>query len=76
MTKKKNETNAAPMEQELVAVNNPLAETCVIKDLGTPSNTFEEKSYERDLNFLSIKELVYIEQATKIVCQKYNFWLY
>ncbi len=72
MAKKKNETNAVPMEQELIAVNNPLAETCVVKDLGTPSNTFEEKSYERDLNFLSIKELVYIEQATKIVCQKYE----
>lgn len=88
MAKKKNETNAAPMEQELIAVNNPLAETGVIKDpkipsitftgtgvikdLGTQSTTFEEKSYERDLNFLSIKELVYIEQATKIVCQKYE----
>ena len=72
MAKKKNETNAVPTEQELIAVNNPLAETSVFKGLGTPSITFEEKSYERDLNFLSIKELVYIEQATKIVCQKYE----
>ena len=72
MAKKKNETNTVPMEQELIAVNNPLAETSVFKGLGTPSITFEEKSYERDLNSLSIQELIYIEQATRIVCQKYE----
>ena len=72
MAKKKNETNAVPTEQELIAVNNPLAETSVFKGLGTPSITFEEKNYERDLNSLSIQELIYIEQATRIVCQKYE----
>ena len=67
MAKKKNETNAVPMEQELIAVNNPLAETSVFKGLGTPSITFEEKSYERALSSLSIPELIYIEQCTRVV---------
>ena len=51
---------------------NSLINVDYIKIDTDTSNTFEEKSYERDLNFLSIKELVYIEQATKIVCQKYR----
>ena len=56
MAKKKNETNAAPMEQELVEVNVPMATI----------------SYKVNLNSLSIQELIYIEQATRIVCQKYE----
>lgn len=63
MAKKKNETNAVPMEQELIAVSEPLITTSVIKD---------EKSYKVNLNSLSIQELIYVEQATKIVCQKYE----
>ena len=56
MAKKKNETNAVPMEQELVEVNVPMATI----------------SYKVNLNSLSIQELIYIEQATRIVCQKYE----
>ena len=56
MAKKKNETNAVPMEQELVEVSVPLS---------TISNKV-------NLNSLSIQELIYIEQATRIVCQKYE----
>ena len=56
MAKKKNETNAVPMEQELVEVSVPLSTI----------------SYKVDLNSLSIQELIYIEQATRIVCQKYE----
>lgn len=56
MAKKKNETNAVPMEQELVEVNVPLSTI----------------SYKVNLNSLSIQELIYIEQATRIVCQKYE----
>lgn len=63
MAKKKNETNAVPMEQELIAVSEPFVTTSVIKD---------EKSYKINLNSLSIQELIYVEQATKIVCQKYE----
>lgn len=61
MAKKKNETNAVPMEQELIAVSEPLVTTNVIK---------VEKNYK--INSLSIQELIYVEQATKIVCQKYE----
>ena len=56
MAKKKNETNAVPMEQELVEVSVPLSTI----------------SYKVNLNSLSIQELIYIEQATRIVCQKYE----
>ena len=56
MAKKKNETNAVPMEQELVEVSVPLS----------------TRSYKVNLNSLSIQELIYIEQATRIVCQKYE----
>lgn len=56
MAKKKNEMNAVPMEQELVEVSVPLS---------TISNKV-------NLNSLSIQELIYIEQATRIVCQKYE----
>ena len=56
MAKKKNETNAVPMEQELVEVSIPLSTI----------------SYKVNLNSLSIQELIYIEQATRIVCQKYE----
>ena len=56
MAKKKNETNAVPMEQELVEVSVPLS----------------TMSYKVNLNSLSIQELIYIEQATRIVCQKYE----
>ena len=56
MAKKKNETNTVPMEQELVEVSVPLSTT----------------SYKVNLNSLSIQELIYIEQATRIVCQKYE----
>lgn len=56
MAKKKNETNAVPMEQELVGVSVPLSTI----------------SYKVNLNSLSIQELIYIEQATRIVCQKYE----
>ena len=61
MAKKKNETNAVPMEQELIAVSEPLVTTNVIK---------KKKNYK--INSLSIQELIYVEQATKIVCQKYE----
>ena len=56
MAKKKNETNAVPTEQELVEVNVPLSTI----------------NYKVNLNSLSIQELIYIEQATRIVCQKYE----
>ena len=56
MAKKKNETNAAPTEQELVEVSVPLSTI----------------NYKVNLNSLSIQELIYIEQATRIVCQKYE----
>lgn len=56
MAKKKNETNVVPMEQELVEVSVPLSTI----------------SYKVNLNSLSIQELIYIEQATRIVCQKYE----
>ena len=56
MAKKKNVTNAVPMEQELVEVSVPLSTI----------------SYKVNLNSLSIQELIYIEQATRIVCQKYE----
>ena len=56
MAKKKNETNAVPMEQELVEVSVPLSTI----------------NYKVNLNSLSIQELIYIEQATRIVCQKYE----
>ena len=56
MAKKKNETNAVPMKQELVEVRVPLYKI----------------SYKVNLNSLSIQELIYIEQATRIVCQKYE----
>lgn len=56
MAKKKNETNAVPIEHELIEVSVPLA---------TISNKV-------NLNSLSIQELIYIEQATRIVCQKYE----
>ena len=56
MAKKKNETNAVPMEQELVEVSVPLSTI----------------SYKVNLNSLSIQELIYIEQSTRIVCQKYE----
>ena len=56
MAKKKNQTNAVPMEQELVEVSVPLSTI----------------SYKVNLNSLSIQELIYIEQATRLVCQKYE----
>lgn len=56
MAKKKNETNAVPMEQELIESSVPLTTI----------------SYKVNLNSLSIQELIYIEQATRIVCQKYE----
>ena len=56
MAKKKNEMNAVPMEQELIEASVPLTTI----------------SYKVNLNSLSIQELIYIEQATRIVCQKYE----
>ena len=56
MAKKKNETNTVPTEQELVEVSVPLSTI----------------NYKVNLNSLSIQELIYIEQATRIVCQKYE----
>ena len=58
MAKKKNETNAVPIEHELIETSVPLP-------LATISNKV-------NLNSLSIQELIYIEQATRIVCQKYE----
>lgn len=71
MAKKKNKENIVPMEQELIAVSEPLVITeSVIKDEKTIIE--EERRKKNTLELMTLEELVYAEKASRLVCQKYE----